>query len=130
MGLPEREWRMRRIIRILWAGDESAMTHPRTQPSTAKECSLTTPRVSALLARLFSDAEAKDLPFRQSFAALSPEERQRRMAELSHDYQALYGRTAKDLYLAVSPETARLLYMLARTTGARSIVEFGTSFGI
>jgi predicted O-methyltransferase YrrM len=36
----------------------------------------------------------------------------------------------KDFYLAVSPETARLLYMLARNMGARSIVEFGTSFGI
>jgi predicted O-methyltransferase YrrM len=26
-------------------------------------------------------------------------------------------------------ETARLLYVLARSTGARSIVEFGMSFG-
>jgi predicted O-methyltransferase YrrM len=40
-----------------------------------------------------------------------------------------YKRT-NELYLAVSPETARLLYMLARANRARSIVEFGTSFGI
>jgi predicted O-methyltransferase YrrM len=37
---------------------------------------------------------------------------------------------AKDLYLAVSKETARLLYMLAHSCKARFIVEFGTSFGI
>jgi predicted O-methyltransferase YrrM len=36
----------------------------------------------------------------------------------------------KDFHLAVSPETGVLLYMLARAIGARSIVEFGTSFGV
>jgi predicted O-methyltransferase YrrM len=45
------------------------------------------------------------------------------------DYRAFYARM-KDAYLAVSRETAALLYMLARSTGARAIVEFGTSFGI
>jgi predicted O-methyltransferase YrrM len=36
----------------------------------------------------------------------------------------------KDFPLAVSRETGRLLYMLARSTRAKHIVEFGTSFGI
>jgi predicted O-methyltransferase YrrM len=45
------------------------------------------------------------------------------------DYRDFYGRL-KDLPLAVSRETGKLLYMLARGCGARSIVEFGTSFGI
>ena len=36
----------------------------------------------------------------------------------------------KDLWLPVSRETGALLYMLARSRGATSIVEFGTSFGI
>ena len=36
----------------------------------------------------------------------------------------------KDLWLAISPETGTLLYMLARSSGARIIIEFGTSFGI
>ena len=45
------------------------------------------------------------------------------------DYQATYSRM-KDFHLAVSRETGTLLYMLARATGARSIVEFGTSFGV
>lgn len=34
------------------------------------------------------------------------------------------------LYLAVSPEEGRLLYLLARGAGAARIVEFGASFGI
>jgi predicted O-methyltransferase YrrM len=45
------------------------------------------------------------------------------------DYVDLYSRF-RDVPLAVSPATGTLLYMLARSTGARSIVEFGTSFGI
>jgi predicted O-methyltransferase YrrM len=45
------------------------------------------------------------------------------------DYRTFYG-LAKDAYLAVSRETARLLYMLVRSIGAGSVVEFGTSFGI
>lgn len=35
-----------------------------------------------------------------------------------------------DLWLPVSREAGKLLYMLARSSGARTIVEFGTSFGI
>jgi predicted O-methyltransferase YrrM len=45
------------------------------------------------------------------------------------DYGELYWRM-KDLPLPVSRETGALLYMLARSSGARTIVEFGTSFGI
>ena len=37
---------------------------------------------------------------------------------------------AEHRYMAVSPETGRLLYLLARTGGARNVVEFGTSFGV
>ena len=45
------------------------------------------------------------------------------------DYRELYGRL-KHLPLPVSRETGALLYMLARSSNARTIVEFGTSFGI
>jgi predicted O-methyltransferase YrrM len=45
------------------------------------------------------------------------------------DYRDFYGRL-KNLPLPVSRETGALLYMLARSSGARTIVEFGTSFGI
>ena len=44
-------------------------------------------------------------------------------------YRELYGRL-KHLPLPVSRETGALLYMLARSSNARTIVEFGTSFGI
>ena len=63
------------------------------------------------------------------FGALSPEERRARMADQNADYRQFFHR-AKDLHMAVSPETGKLLYMLARATGARGIVEFGTSFGL
>lgn len=45
------------------------------------------------------------------------------------EYIDLYSRL-KDLPLPVSRETGTLLYMLALSTRAKNIVEFGTSFGI
>jgi predicted O-methyltransferase YrrM len=63
-------------------------------------------------------------------AALSSEERTALMASArSTDYQAFYNR-AKEFHLAVSRQTGALLYLYARMTKARSIVEFGTSFGV
>jgi predicted O-methyltransferase YrrM len=56
------------------------------------------------------------------------QERERRMRSKT-EYLDFYGRL-KDFPLAVSRETGALLYMLARSSGARTIVEFGTSFAI
>jgi predicted O-methyltransferase YrrM len=89
---------------------------------------LITPPLSTLLARLFADAQATDATLKQKAATLSPEEHAKLMTSAT-DYQALY-RRMKDFHLAVSRETGTLLYMLARATGARSIIEFGTSFGV
>ncbi len=89
---------------------------------------LTSPPLSTLLERLFADAAASEADLRQQLGNLSPEERAARVRSMT-DYRAYYTR-AKDIYLAVSRETAVLLYMLARNARARSIVEFGTSFGI
>jgi predicted O-methyltransferase YrrM len=89
----------------------------------------TTPPVSELLPRLFADAAATQAQLRQMFGSLTPEERASRMADASRDYRAFYSK-AKAIHLAVSPETGRLLYMLARATRAKAIVEFGTSFGL
>ncbi|MGJ6122921.1 class I SAM-dependent methyltransferase [Mycolicibacterium sp. Y3] len=36
----------------------------------------------------------------------------------------------RDVYMSVSDAGGRLLYLLARATGARRIVEYGTSFGV
>jgi predicted O-methyltransferase YrrM len=89
----------------------------------------TTSPVSDLLQRLFADNEASAARLREMFAGVSAEERTRRMADANRNYRAFYTK-AKDIHLAVSPETGRLLYMLGRATRAKAIVEFGTSFGI
>ena len=89
---------------------------------------LTSPPLSTLLERLFVDAAASEADLRRQLGSLSPEERAARMRNMT-DYLSYYTK-AKDIYLAVSRETAVLLYMLARNARARSIVEFGTSFGI
>lgn len=85
--------------------------------------------VSDLLTRLYADAAKTDAELKRMFGALTPEERRARMSNPNADYRAFYER-AKDLHLAVSPETGTLLYMLARATRAGGVVEFGTSFGL
>ena len=87
---------------------------------------LTTAPLAPLLDRLFAEAAASTVP--PAFAALSPEERGR-LKRSKTEYLAFYG-GLKDAALAVSRETGTLLYMLARSSGARTIVEFGTSFGL
>ncbi len=88
--------------------------------------------VAPLLDRLFAHADATEPATTPSVAdywnGLSREERAQ-LVRSRTDYAEFYGRM-KDVPLAVSRETGTLLYMLARIGGARSIVEFGTSFGL
>ncbi len=63
-----------------------------------------------------------------AMAAMSEEERDRLLTSKT-EYLDLYSRL-KDLWLPVSRETGELLYMLARSMKAKTIVEFGTSFGV
>jgi predicted O-methyltransferase YrrM len=86
---------------------------------------LTANPLSALLDRLFAEADAATSP---AVAAMTADERERLMRSKT-EYLDFYGRL-KDLWLPVSRETGILLYMLARGSGARAIVEFGTSFGL
>lgn len=86
---------------------------------------LTTAPLAPLLDRLFQEASAATSP---AIADVSPEERHRLMHSKT-EYIALYSRL-KDFWLPVSRETGVLLYQLARSTNARHIVEFGTSFGL
>ncbi|TPL05248.1 MULTISPECIES: O-methyltransferase [unclassified Mesorhizobium] len=86
---------------------------------------LTGTTLAPLLSRLFEEANSATSP---AIARYSREERTR-LLHSKTEYRQFYG-SLKDLWLAVSPETGTLLYMLARSTGARIIVEFGTSFGI
>ena len=90
-----------------------------------EKITLTSSRVSDLLSRLFTQAQAVEN---------RPETHRKELnqnpltADLP-DYLTFYARE-KHRYLEVSPDTGILLYQLARACRARSIVEFGTSFGI
>jgi predicted O-methyltransferase YrrM len=89
---------------------------------------LAAPQFAPLLDRLFEEADAASAQTHSAVADLSEGERSRLMRSKT-EYADLYARL-KNVPLAVSRETGALLYMLARSSGARSIVEFGTSFGI
>jgi predicted O-methyltransferase YrrM len=89
---------------------------------------LTIAALAPLLDRLFDEADASRREIAPAFADLSEDE-QRRLMQSKTDYRDLYGRL-KNVPLPVSRATGKLLYMLARSFGVRTIVEFGTSFGI
>ena len=81
---------------------------------------MTTPTIRSLgplLERLFDEAEAANGATLAAVADLSDADRARLMQSKT-DYRDLYGRL-KDAPLAVSRETARLLYMLARASRAK-----------
>ncbi|RYX83081.1 O-methyltransferase [bacterium] len=84
--------------------------------------------ITPLLNRLFEEADSTSPLASPAIANLSPEERTRLMGSKT-EYLDFYGHL-KDFPLAVSRETGTLLYMLARSSNAKTIVEFGTSFGI
>ncbi|MGZ9724313.1 O-methyltransferase [Rhizobium miluonense] len=86
---------------------------------------LTSDPVAPLLNRLFAEADAATSPAIRSFTS----EERTALTGSKTQYLDLYGRL-KDLWLPVSRETGELLYMLVRAIGARTVVEFGTSFGI
>lgn len=92
---------------------------------------MTTPTITSLaplLDRLFDQDEAARGVMQAAFADLSEADRAQ-MMQSKTDYRDLYTRL-KDAPLAVSRETGQLLYMLVRSSRAKTIVEFGTSFGI
>jgi predicted O-methyltransferase YrrM len=89
---------------------------------------LTTAPLAPLLDRLFNEAEKATPATSPIVNSVSAEERARLMRSKT-EYLDFYGRL-KDLPLPISRETGTLLYMLARSGRARTIVEYGTSFGI
>ena len=84
---------------------------------------LASPAVSKLLDRLFSAADRDDPATLQRARAT--------MAQLgkppSDSERAVLMR---EVYMPISPDVGRLLYVLARNRSAELIVEFGTSYGI
>ncbi|AHF79159.1 O-methyltransferase (plasmid) [Sodalis praecaptivus] len=92
---------------------------------------LLTQPVATLLARLFGDADlawSADSPSSRYWEGLTAEE-QNQLVRSKTQYREFYSRL-KDAPLSVSRNTARMLYMLARSNRASHIVEFGTSIGL
>jgi len=98
-----------------------------TNAAMAATNTLAEPRVKGLLDRLHGEAwgSGQILPFAR-FA-------------LEMGLDRVLGRTptsqeesdrARDIYMCLGPDQGRLAYLLARSNGARRIVEFGTSFGV
>ena len=84
---------------------------------------LDSPAVAALLRQLFAHADRDDPA---TFERVNV-----KLKQLPHPPdQRLRAELMRDVYMPISPDVGRLLYVLARTRNARSVVEFGTSFGI
>jgi len=89
------------------------------------DSSLRTGPAPAVLARLHAAAKGDRL----RFLALAP----RLLAGKLRGrplFDILTPESMRDFYIPVSPEQGRLLYLQARALGARTVVEYGTSFGI
>ncbi|WP_336777794.1 O-methyltransferase [Pantoea sp. USHLN256] len=89
---------------------------------------LTSAPLAPLLNYLFELADNMAHPTNEAFRTMSDAE-QNRLLRSKTDYIELYAHL-KDVPLAISRETGKLLYMLARSSRAKTIIEFGTSFGI
>jgi predicted O-methyltransferase YrrM len=93
--------------------------------------SLTTDPVAAVLSRLFQEAKIADRPLLEKFGnkEVAQDEMTKLLEAEAKDYRSVY-RTYVGNFLNVSPVFGRFLYMCARASKAKRIVEFGTSFGI
>jgi predicted O-methyltransferase YrrM len=78
------------------------------------------PKVQAELERLYADALLTDPPARW--------EAQKR--GLVNDSDPVFYEAMSKAYLPVTPDFGALLYLLVKMTRARSIIEFGMSFGV
>jgi len=82
--------------------------------------------VGEVLEQLLADAARTQAEFR-SGRPPRPEGNQQRP---DRDEREFFTTAAKNVHLAVSRQTGTLLYTLARTRRAQTVVEFGTSFGV
>jgi predicted O-methyltransferase YrrM len=82
-------------------------------------------KVQSLLRRLHAEARAGDAASFAKFEKLSEAER----TAVHADYRQHYG-LLRDAFLPVGEELGRLLYLLVVSSRAKTLVEFGTSFGI
>lgn len=83
---------------------------------------LSGPRVRGLLDQLFADAEKSTAVFRRERSLLVTQGFQPGSPE--------FGAATRKAHLAIDAGTGKLLYLLVRARSARTVVEFGTSFGV
>lgn len=88
-------------------------------------CTLADPKVKAVLDRLHREAKGDEL---RSGLKLLPYLAQKLMGR-KPSFTDQYRRMA-DLGIPISAEQGMFAYLVARSIGARRIVEFGTSFGV
>jgi predicted O-methyltransferase YrrM len=82
---------------------------------------IASPKVIRVLDSLYADAAKNDPRIRKAA------QRDRTNGESETDY---YSRALRDAYIPVGPDFGALLYTITRSSKAKTIVEFGTSFGI
>ncbi len=88
-------------------------------------CSLDDPQVADVLERLHAAAKGQWLEFVVPGLGMVFDWLLGREATVAEEAERM-----KKLYIPLSPEQGRLAYLVARSLGARRIVEFGTSLGI
>ncbi len=102
------------------------MTQIEAEPEAGtRSCSIHTEPVRPVLDRLHAEAGRQTLGLVGLGVALARDKLRGRAKSLPHEVDRL-----RNLYVPVSPKQGEFLYLLARSTGATRIVEFGTSFGI
>jgi predicted O-methyltransferase YrrM len=94
-----------------------------TEPSPTN--SLDSREVQSVLERLHSEADGQRAAFIPIALHWGLDALLRRKPSIEEE-----ARRFKDLYIPLSPETGRFAYLVARSSKAKRIVEFGTSFGI
>jgi predicted O-methyltransferase YrrM len=83
------------------------------------------PKIEAVLERSYVEWKAQRHLLGRRFLPLLP----RLLLRRKLDWQDMFHRT-KDMYLPLEPEQGALLYLTARSIGARRVAEYGTSFGV
>jgi predicted O-methyltransferase YrrM len=95
------------------------------ETSSASRCSLDDPRLRAVLDRLHAEEQAQRGQLLRMGLSWLPDLVRGKQDTVQEESDRI-----KDLFVALSPKQGTLAYMIARSIGARRIVEFGTSFGI
>lgn len=96
-----------------------------TAPTRTTDSTLHRPEVRAVLNQLHR-AASND---RWRFAAMAPVMVAAKLSGREIDSR-LHARLYRKIYIPVSREEGRFLYLVARSIGAQRVVEFGTSFGV